>query len=212
MLIVQMVDDFMSGWGEARDKTNVLAIECPDRETAECIYASAVCRDEMRNVHISNKINNVGDKVTLQVEPASKYEAWRESGRLLRPLLKGMRYDKRKKIGHVFAGLAQRDMIPDLPVREIRDTVYKLCEISEKLRGYYTRECNGYYEQSMEKTIDKLRDHAEEIAKKLGGTVYHQRDPRGCAMRLIMPGDVPEGQDVSCHYTNGIALSMHRDD
>lgn len=35
---------------------------------------------------------------------------------------------------------------------------------------------------------------------------YVQGDPRGCALYILRPGDVPEGGDPSCYYSRGIAV------
>lgn len=35
---------------------------------------------------------------------------------------------------------------------------------------------------------------------------YHQTDPRGAALYILQPGDVPEGADPSTCYSNGIAV------
>lgn len=37
---------------------------------------------------------------------------------------------------------------------------------------------------------------------------YHQTDPRGCALYILRPGDVPDGADPSSCYTNGIAVCI----
>lgn len=37
-------------------------------------------------------------------------------------------------------------------------------------------------------------------------TSYVQGDPRGCALYIIRPGDVPDGADVGSYYTRGIAV------
>ncbi len=37
-------------------------------------------------------------------------------------------------------------------------------------------------------------------------SVYIQTDPRGCALYILRPGDVPEGQEPSCYYSRGIAV------
>ena len=47
---------------------------------------------------------------------------------------------------------------------------------------------------------------AREIASSHGLTVYHQADPRGAALYVIRPGDVPEGADVDGYYSRGIAV------
>jgi hypothetical protein len=35
---------------------------------------------------------------------------------------------------------------------------------------------------------------------------YIQTDPRGAALYIIRPGDVPAGEDVSAHYNRGICV------
>lgn len=35
---------------------------------------------------------------------------------------------------------------------------------------------------------------------------YLQTDPRGCALYILRPGDVPAGADVQSYYTRGIAV------
>ena len=47
---------------------------------------------------------------------------------------------------------------------------------------------------------------AKAIAAAHGLTVYHQNDPRGAALYVIRPGDVPEGADVDGYYSRGIAV------
>lgn len=37
-------------------------------------------------------------------------------------------------------------------------------------------------------------------------TAYVQTDPRGCALYILKPGDVPEGADVSAYYSRGLAV------
>jgi hypothetical protein len=35
---------------------------------------------------------------------------------------------------------------------------------------------------------------------------YVQSDPRGCALYILRPGDVPEGQSADSYYSRGIAV------
>lgn len=35
---------------------------------------------------------------------------------------------------------------------------------------------------------------------------YVQGDPRGCALYVLRPGDVPEGADAEAYYSRGIAV------
>lgn len=37
-------------------------------------------------------------------------------------------------------------------------------------------------------------------------SVYLQTDPRGAALYIIRPGDVPDGADVSAYYSRGICV------
>ena len=37
-------------------------------------------------------------------------------------------------------------------------------------------------------------------------TPYVQGDPRGCALYILRPGDVPEGRDPECCYSRGIPV------
>lgn len=51
-MFVSMIDNFMSGWGEARDKTNIYLVECDDIDQAEMIERAAHKRSEMSKVKI----------------------------------------------------------------------------------------------------------------------------------------------------------------
>jgi hypothetical protein len=37
-------------------------------------------------------------------------------------------------------------------------------------------------------------------------SAYIQTDPRGAALYIIRPGDVPQGEDVAAHYNRGICV------
>jgi hypothetical protein len=39
-----------------------------------------------------------------------------------------------------------------------------------------------------------------------GLSAYIQTDPRGAALYILRPGDVPEGADVSAYYNRGICV------
>lgn len=44
------------------------------------------------------------------------------------------------------------------------------------------------------------------VARYPGFGYYVQGDPRGCALYIIRPGDVPEGASVDSCYSNGVAV------
>lgn len=47
---------------------------------------------------------------------------------------------------------------------------------------------------------------AKIVAKYAPLSAYVQTDPRGCAVYLLQPGDVPAGEDVSAYYSRGVAV------
>lgn len=58
-IYVRMTDKFMSGWGMAKDMTNVMVVECSDWQQAEAIEKAARKRSEMRRIEIClNKPKN----------------------------------------------------------------------------------------------------------------------------------------------------------
>lgn len=65
---------------------------------------------------------------------------------------------------------------------------------------------NRYPVRDMEAAA--LRRVAAIAAAHPGISFYHQGDPRGCALYLIRPGDVPAGEDVNAYYSRGISLCV----
>jgi hypothetical protein len=58
---------------------------------------------------------------------------------------------------------------------------------------------------------DREKGALKRLAKILKGkevTHYKQTDPRGCALYLIRPTDVPEGESVNAYYSRGIAICI----
>ena len=51
-----------------------------------------------------------------------------------------------------------------------------------------------------------LRDNPSVCDESRHLSVYIQTDPRGAALYLLRPGDVPEGQDAGSYYTRGICV------
>lgn len=47
---VTMVDEFMSGWGDAENRTNIYMVVCDTIDQAEQIVKAGKARDEMRRV------------------------------------------------------------------------------------------------------------------------------------------------------------------
>jgi hypothetical protein len=55
-------------------------------------------------------------------------------------------------------------------------------------------------ERGAQKRLGKI------MARYPGFTAYVQGDPRGAALYILRPGDVPEGADVSSCYNRGVAV------
>lgn len=49
---VTMKDKFMSGWGQAKGRTNIFQVECDTLKQAEQVAAAGRDREEMANVNI----------------------------------------------------------------------------------------------------------------------------------------------------------------
>lgn len=47
---------------------------------------------------------------------------------------------------------------------------------------------------------------AKILSGKTGLSAYVQTDPRGAALYILRPGDVPEGADVSAYYSRGVCI------
>lgn len=105
------------------------------------------------------------------------------------------------------------------------DDATALIRASMTLHRWAERECNGEIQRDEETgkpyvhstydgrklyaTADREKgalDRAQKITTKYGLGLYHQTDPRGCALYLIRPGDVPAGADVASYYSQGVAV------
>ena len=89
---------------------------------------------------------------------------------------------------HECNGAIQRDEATGKPSWHNTNSGKRLCATSDREAGALKR--------------------AQAIAEVHGLTLYHQGDPRGCALYLLRPGDVPKGQDPGAYYSNGIACCL----
>jgi len=67
-------------------------------------------------------------------------------------------------------------------------------------------ECRAYWTACLDRERGALRRLAKIMARYPGFASYVQGDPRGAALYILRPGDVPEGQDVASCYNRGIAV------
>lgn len=59
-------------------------------------------------------------------------------------------------------------------------------------------------------TLDRETPALKRLAKLMAGyaplAYYVQSDPRGCAIYVLRPGDVPDGKEVESYYSRGVAV------
>lgn len=102
----------------------------------------------------------------------------------------------------------------------------KLLRCERTLHRWAEAECNGdiqrddngkpflYFGRNHElkhKTSDRetaALKRAQTIAEAHSLKIYHQGDPRGCALYIIRPGDIPEGKTAGSCYNRGIAICI----
>lgn len=63
-----------------------------------------------------------------------------------------------------------------------------------------------YRTRTPDRETGALRRLAEIMTRYPTLTSYVQGDPRGAALYILRPGDVPEGADVDSYYSRGIAV------
>ena len=107
------------------------------------------------------------------------------------------------------------------------DDAKALRRISMTLRRWYELECNGeiqrgefpddepyWFSPITCKKLGRAPDRERGAEKRLAKIMrrypalrpYLQTDPRGCALYLLRPGDVPEGRDPDSCYSRGIPV------
>ena len=108
-----------------------------------------------------------------------------------------------------------------------QDETDTLLRCSCVLSTWAERECNGeiqrdedtgepywyntYTGERVGRTADRetgALNRARTICERHGLGLYHQGDPRGCALYVLRPGDIPDGQDVGAYYTRGVAVCV----
>ena len=108
------------------------------------------------------------------------------------------------------------------------DDAWALRRISMTLHRWYEHECNGaiqrdgdrgdglpfwhstYDGRKLYRAPDRERDALKRLADIMARypdlTPYVQGDPRGCALYILRPNDVPEGKDADAYYSRGIPV------
>jgi hypothetical protein len=108
------------------------------------------------------------------------------------------------------------------------DDAMALRRISMALHRWHELECNGAIKRAGDvgdgapfwhstydgrricRALDRERGALRRLSVILSRypdlTPYVQSDPRGCALYLIRPGDVPDGKEVESYYSRGVAV------
>lgn len=103
-----------------------------------------------------------------------------------------------------------------------------LRRISMTLKRWFEHECNGaiqrdgdqgdgapYWHSSFDgRKLCRAPDRERGALKRLQAIMqnypdlkpYVQGDPRGCALYIIRPGDVPDGKEPDAYYSRGIPV------
>lgn len=83
MTYVTMTDEFMSGWGPAKGKENILIFECQSEEEAKKLKNYAQKREEMHNVFISDVIPPFNElNYYVQIKNRTDSPMWYKKGEI----------------------------------------------------------------------------------------------------------------------------------
>lgn len=70
----------------------------------------------------------------------------------------------------------------------------------------YWRFPDGKKVRTVDREAGALKRLKAIMARYPALTAYVQGDPRGCALYILKPGDVPEGEHADAYYSRGLAV------
>lgn len=76
MMYVTMKDEFMSGWGMAKGKANILVFHCENEEEVEAVLSNAEAREEMVNIRVRETPLKRRQKCLVQQKTKDDYNNW----------------------------------------------------------------------------------------------------------------------------------------
>ncbi len=97
---------------------------------------------------------------------------------------------------HECNGTIQRDETTDKPYWYDEHSGKRLRRTSDRETGALRRI----------REVLSIRNERQQTSPSRALGFYHQTDPRGCALYILRPGDVPAGEDVGAYYSRGIAV------
>lgn len=81
MVYVTMTDNFMSGWGLAKNKINKLIFECKDSLQAHIVIDNAEHRTDMKYINLCyNKPYYNKNRYYPQIKTINDYPSWYKEG------------------------------------------------------------------------------------------------------------------------------------
>jgi hypothetical protein len=80
------------------------------------------------------------------------------------------------------------------------------CIDEESGKPYVRNSYSGNRYPIADRETGALKRLAKIMAKYPTLGYYVQTDPRGCALYILRPGDVPEGEQAESYYSRGIAV------
>ena len=73
-------------------------------------------------------------------------------------------------------------------------------------KTYWLNSMNGRRYPTPDRETGALKRLGKLMAQYPDLSAYVQGDPRGCALYVMRPGDVPEGKDAEGYYSRGVAV------
>lgn len=86
------------------------------------------------------------------------------------------------------------------------DTSRSCGYVADRERGALKRLQNIVSERNDRTLIAAGGDRSDAAVLRHVVTFYIQGDPRGCALYILRPGDVPEREDAGSYYNRGISV------
>jgi hypothetical protein len=71
---------------------------------------------------------------------------------------------------------------------------------------YHHGDAKAKYHATPDRERGALKRLARIMARYPGFASYVQGDPRGCALYILRPGDVPTGKEADAYYSRGVAV------
>lgn len=86
------------------------------------------------------------------------------------------------------------------------DPYWEYAGVSGRWRYQRTRDLEKGAMHRLQAIMAAHNDRPSDSENTQDLTYYLQTDPRGAALYIIRPGDVPEGKDIDSYYTRGICV------